>query len=223
MMVVALRDEDAHCRKDEHRRRQRDGLSDHLLALAAAEAREIRHVERQRRPVTDHRGQRRNEHRHELSEGPELARLREQRSKSLRFVDRPREEQRGHDEHERRGPVLDRAQEVHALVDDPDVQTPEQQERDPLGRRVPLEAGAEQRVPAGDHAREKGVERFTADPGLDPEPAARHERAHQRREIRSDRPIRRPREDRKGDAVFRSRMRVQQDRNRGRSCCQARR
>ena len=58
----------------------------------------------------------------------------------------------GHHQHERRGPVLDLAQQVHAAVDDEDVQAPEQQERQPLRRRVAAEAGAEQRRPAGDDA-----------------------------------------------------------------------
>ena len=52
-----------------------------LLALAAAEAREVRHVQRQRRPEADHRRQRRDEHRQELAERLELAGLRQQRAR----------------------------------------------------------------------------------------------------------------------------------------------
>ncbi len=59
------RDQHAHRREHEHRRRQRHDLADDLLALAAAEPREVRHVERQRRPEPDHGGQRRHEHRQE--------------------------------------------------------------------------------------------------------------------------------------------------------------
>ena len=76
-------DHHAHRRKHRHRRRQRDDLADDLFALAAAEAREVRHVERQRRPETDHRGQRRHEHRPEFAEGLELPRLREQRPEAV--------------------------------------------------------------------------------------------------------------------------------------------
>ncbi len=102
-----------------------------------------------------------------------LARLREQRAEAVRLRDRPREQQPGHHQHERRGPVLDRAQQVHAAIDDRDVEAPEEQEREPLGRRVAAEARAEQAVPARNDAREERVERLAADPGLDPEPPAR--------------------------------------------------
>ena len=142
------RDHHAHRRKQRHRRRQRHDLADDLLALAAAEAREVRHVERERRPEADHRGQRRHEHRPEFAKRLELARLREQRAEAVRLRDRPPEQHGGHDEHERRRPVLDLAQQIHAAIDDEDVQPPEQQERQPLGRGVTGDAGAEQRRPA---------------------------------------------------------------------------
>ena len=142
------RDQHAHRREHEHRRRQRHDLADDLLALAAAEAREVGHVERQRRPEADHRGERREEHRQELAERLKLARLRRAagRSRSPR-VTAHASSSAGHHEHERRGPVLDGAQQVHAAIDDRDVEAPEEQERQPLGRRVTAEAGAEQVVP----------------------------------------------------------------------------
>ena len=43
-------------------------------------------------------------------------------------VDRPPQQHRRHHQHEGRGPVLDRAQQVHAAVDDEDVEPPEEQE-----------------------------------------------------------------------------------------------
>ena len=72
---------------------------------------------------------------------------------------------------------------------------------------------AEQRRPAGNDVREERVERLAADPRLDAEPAARDERAHQRRQVRADRAVGRAREDGERDAVLRARMRVQQDRD----------
>ena len=84
-------------------------------------------------------------------EGVELARLREQRAEAVGLATRPTTSS---------APVITStngaaqfstvAQQVHAAVDDEDVQAPEQQEREPLGRRVAGEAGAEQRRPAGD-------------------------------------------------------------------------
>ena len=130
----------------------------------------------------------------------ELSRLREQRAEAVAPCTTAHHEQRrGHDQHERRGPVLDLAQQVHAAVDDEDVQAPEQQERQPLGRRCARRSRcrAEQRRPAGPERREERVQRLAADPGLDAEPAAGDERAHQRR-ARSSRWCRRPRARRPG-------------------------
>ena len=62
------RDQHPHRRKQRHRRRQRDHLADDLLALAAPEAREVGHVERERRPEADHGRERRHEDRPELAE-----------------------------------------------------------------------------------------------------------------------------------------------------------
>ena len=54
--------------------------------------------------------------------------------------------------------------------------------------------------------------RLPADPRLNAEPAARDDRTHQRRQIRAERAVRRARKNRKRNAVFRSRMRIEQDR-----------
>ena len=53
-----------------HRRRQAERLAEHLVALRAGVAAEVRDVQRQRRPEADVAGERREE------EAPELARLR---------------------------------------------------------------------------------------------------------------------------------------------------
>ena len=103
-------------------------------------------------------------------------------------------------------------QEVHAAVDDVDVQAPEKQERQPLCRRVAAETAAQQHRPAGNHAGEERVQRLAADPRLDAEPSARDQRAHQRRQVRADRSVRGTRENRERDAVLRAWMRVEQDR-----------
>ena len=45
----------------------------------------------------------------------------------MRLPNRPAEQERSHDQHKRRGPVLDLAEQVHAAIDDVDIQSPEQQ------------------------------------------------------------------------------------------------
>ena len=126
---------------------------------------------------------------------------------------RPDEQHQRHHQDERRRPVLDRAQEIHSAVDDEDVQAPEEQERQPFGRRVAADPAAEQIRPAGNDGAEERLQRFAADPRLDAEPAAGHERPHQRGKIRTDRAVGDAREDWKRDAVLRPWMGVEQDWN----------
>ena len=141
----------------------------------------------------------------------ELARLCEQRSKPIGFRDSPPQERAGHHEHKRRRPVLDCAQQVHSPKNDVDVQAPEQKERQPFRRRVPTEPGTKEGRPAGDESLEHRVQCFAPDPGLNAEPAARDERPHQRRDVGAERAVRGARENRKGNAVLRTGMRIEQD------------
>ena len=142
------RDEHAHGGEDGHRGGQGDHLAHHLLALAAPEAREVGHVQGERRPVADHRGQGRDEDGQELAEAVELPGLAQERSQAVRLLHRPDEQHRRHHEHEGRGPVLDHPQEVHPLVDDEDVHAPEEQEREPFGRGVAAEARPQEVAPS---------------------------------------------------------------------------
>jgi hypothetical protein len=206
-------DHHSHRGEQRHRRRQRHDLTNDLLALAAPKAREVGHVERQRRPESDHRRQRRHEDGPELRERLKLSGMREQRAEPVGPRDRPPQEHAGHDQHERRGPVLDMAQQIHAAIDDGDVEPPEQQERQPSRGCVPAEARAKQRPPPRNDRREERIERFAADPRLNAEPAARDEGAHQRRDIRAQHAVGRAREHGERDAVLRPGMRVQQDRH----------
>ena len=206
-------DHHAHRRKHRHRRRQRDDLADDLLALAAAEAREVGHVERERRPEADHRRERGHEHGPELAEGMKFSRLTQQGAEPMRAADRPPHQHGGHHQHERRGPVFHLAHQVHAAINDVDVEAPEQQKRQPFGCRVTAEAGTEQRRPAR-HDVLKNM--FTASPPIQAwmpnQPhatSARISAGH----VRAEGAVGRAREHRKRDAVFRAGMRVQQNRN----------
>jgi hypothetical protein len=176
---------------------------DDLLALAAAEAREVRHVQGERGPEADHGGQGRHEDGEELGERVQLAGLVEERPQAVGLADGPHEQHRRHHEHERRGPVLHLPQQVHAAVDDEDVDPPEEQEREPLrrwcGRRSPRPAAVGQ---PGRIVLKKTLQRLAADPGLDAEPSAGHERAHERGQVRADRPVGGAREHGEGMPYF---------------------
>ena len=68
-------------------------------------------------------------------------------------------------------------------------------------------------VPAGNDGREERLQRFAADPRLNAEPAAGHERPHQGGKVRTDRAVGDAREDGERDAVLRPGMGVEQDWN----------
>src|ERR1051325_4094065 len=101
-----------------------------------------------------------------------LSLLIEQVTDPICSPNRPCKQQRRHDQNERRGPVFDLPEQVHAAVDDVDVQTPEQQKRQPFGGSVTSDWTTQQRLPSGDDGFEERVQCLTADPRLDTEPAA---------------------------------------------------
>ena len=77
---------------------------------------------------------------------------------------------------------------------------------------VTADGAAEECGPAGDDGAEEGVQGLAADPRLNAEPAAGDEGAHQGRQVRAVGSIGGPRENREGNSILRSRMRVQQNR-----------
>ena len=97
----------------DHRGRQPERLPQHLLALAFPEAREVRNVERERRPEADHPGERGNEHLPELAHRGEARGLLQHRPHAARAVDHPDEQRGRHHQHQRRGPVLEHPHRVH--------------------------------------------------------------------------------------------------------------
>src|SRR5215813_8856275 len=102
-----------------------------------------------------------------------LTLLVEQVAETICSPDGPTKQQRSHDQDERRGPVFDFPQQVHAAIDDVDVQAPEEQERQPFSRCVSTDWTTEQRLPSGDDGFEENVECFAADPRLNSEPSTR--------------------------------------------------
>ena len=153
MIAVRRGDDDAHGREHGHRRRQRDDLADGLLRC-----------ERPKRVksgmLSDSVAQKPiiavSDGTKTLKNAPKSWNL----PGCAMIAPRPcarqtahADEQRGHHEHERRGPVLDLAQEIHAAVDDEDVEPPEEREADPLGGGVAADepAAIDDRRP--EHAR----------------------------------------------------------------------
>ena len=99
-------------------------------------------------------------------------------------------------------------------IDDEDVEAPEQRRtRSTACDRVAVDAWPSRSSQPGPQRREERLQRLAADPRVDAEPAARDERAHQRRQVRAGRAVRGAREHRERDAVLRAGVRVEQDRH----------
>ena len=99
-----------------------------------------------------------------------------------------------------------------------DVEPPEEQEaRATRSAAWPPTPAPRSVGQPGMSAAKKRVQRLAADPALDAEPAARDERAHERRQVRADGAVGGAREDREGDAVLRAGVRVERGSARARS------
>ena len=95
-----------------------------------------------------------------------------------------------------------------------DVDRPENREAHPLGHEVTADRTAAPSAGQPGHERaEERLQRLPADPRVDAEPPARDERAHHRGDVRAVRAVRRAREHRKRNSVFRARVRVREDRH----------
>jgi len=90
---------------------------------------------------------------------------------------------------------------------------PQKSRREPFRGGVAADARAQQGRPSGDDRLEEDVQGLPPDPGLDAEPAAGHQRAHQGGDVRADRPVGGAGEHGEGNPVLRARMRVEQDRD----------
>src|SRR5437773_7861152 len=86
-------DHHPHGCKHGHRCWQGHNLTNRLLALAVAEPGKVWHVERKRRPESDHPGQRKNKDWPEFCKAVELALLMKQVADSVRLPQRPTQEQ----------------------------------------------------------------------------------------------------------------------------------
>ncbi len=199
------RHRDADERVERHGYRQSESLPPCLRCLRFGVAREIGNVERQRGPVAHHRRQGRKEHGQELAGRMKLAGRREHGSEAARLDPHPDQQQRGHHEHEWRAERLQVANGFDSAPHHHHVQQPEQQKAGPQNP-----ADARQRRPDDNQHR---VNRLTADPRLDAEPAAGHDGPQDRRQVRAAHSERRADEDGEGNAVLGARVRIQQHGN----------
>src|SRR5205807_536396 len=142
-----------------------------------------------------------------------LTLLAQQITESVCFPNGPAQQQRGHHQDERSRPVLDLSEQVHAAIDDENIQSPEQEKREPLRWRMSADWTTEQVSPSWNDRGEQSVESFAANPCLNAEPTTGDDGAHQRRQIRSIGSVRSARENRKGYSILCSGMRVEEDWN----------
>ena len=113
MMAVALVMTTPMRREQGHGGGQRDHLADDLVRCDEPEAGEVRHVERERGPVADHRRERGEEDREELGEGVKPAfGARGWRPRPLASMMAQIIRASAHHQHEGRSPVLDVAHQV---------------------------------------------------------------------------------------------------------------
>ena len=183
-----------------HRRGQADRLPEDLVALALRVSGEVGDVERERGPKADHRGERGEERRPELPllrpSGIELARRVDHRPEAARLDIRPCEQRQPHEDQKRGRELLEDPNRLHALVDEVDLDRPEPEEAQQLGRVDAHEGECVARQRSRRNDVEQLIDRRSADPRLDPEPTARHQCAQERRHMRPDDAEARPRQDR---------------------------
>ena len=129
----------------------------------------------------------------------------EHRSEAAGLPGDPPQQQQPDAQHERRADAFQKLDGLDAAQDHRDVERPEREEADPDA------AGHVNR--ARPQNPEHGVDGLAADPGLDAEPPARHQRAQHRRNIGAAHSERRAHEHRKRNAVLRAGVRVQQHRD----------
>src|SRR3569832_1683484 len=114
---------------------------------------------------------------------------------------------------ERRRPRLEILDAFDALQNDENLNAPEQEECDPCVKCNAEDHRRYRSGPRGKHHSEEYVDRRAADPGLNTEPTARHNRAQHRWHVRALSSERSPTQYWKRYAVLRTRMRVQDHRD----------
>src|SRR6266851_452358 len=198
-------DGDADERVESHGGGKAERLADDLIALAASVAREIRNVQRDGGPESDHAGERGNKEAEEFAEGLKLGGRGEHGAEAAGFLPRPKKQRKTDKEQERGGDALQEANGLDAAKNHKHVEEPEKNKAD---RRAGMKIG-----PAGRESDDHGVDGLAADPGLNAKPAAGDEGAQNRRHIGAQNTKGGARKNREGDAILRTGVRVQEHGN----------
>src|SRR5258708_40020341 len=144
-------------RVQSHRRRQRDRLTDRLLALVAGEAGEGGNVQRDSGPESDGAIQSRSQEFQEVWKVRKLRRHREHRAESAGGVVGPAEKKQADAKKNRRADALQHANVFNALEHDGEIDQPENEEA--YGGAVG------KNVPTRDQYSQQRADGFAADPG----------------------------------------------------------
>ena len=134
--------------------------------------------------------------------GVEFAGRAQHRAEAAGLAGDPPQQQQADSQHERRADAFQKFDGLDAAPDHDDVQRPEGEEADPDAAR--------QRRRARPQDLQHGVDGLAADPGLNAEPSAGHQRAQHRRDVGAAHAERGAHQHRKRNAVLRAGVRVQQ-------------
>ncbi|MNK91548.1 hypothetical protein D3C87_1116470 [compost metagenome] len=180
--------------KQKHRQRQTENLPEDLILLALGITAEVRNVQRQRGPETDHCGQPGGEVTDHAGALRTFSRNRQQLG-HRHIGHRPHQQANADRHQQRRGQGFQPLDRLGTANHHPQIQRPEHHEANHLPR-------AAEGFPALEHRAEKQVNRQPAKHRLNAEPATRHQCANQARHVGAENAERRAQQHRKRDAVL---------------------
>ena len=180
-------------------------LAENLVALRARVTREVRNIQRDGGPKSHHTSERRNKEAEKLSEAVELRGIRKHGPEATRLVAHPEKKRQADQEQERSRDALKKANGLDAAQNYNYVQQPKKCET----HCRPIRNMRPRRSQGDNH----GVDRFAANPRLNAEPSASHERAQNRRNVCAQHAERRTRKHGEGNSVLRTGVRIEQHGN----------
>ena len=196
-------DGDADEGVERHGGGQSEGLAPHLRLLRFGVAGEIGDVERDGGPEADHAGEGRDEEAEEFGGAVELAGRAEYGAEAAGLAGDPPEEQESDAEHERRADAFEEFDGLDAAPDDRRCSAAQKAKKQIQAPAAKLRGG-------GPEDLEHGEDGLAADPGLYAEPSAGNQGAQHGGDVGAANSERGAYEDRKGNAVLRARMGIEQ-------------
>lgn len=170
------------------------GLTDDLRALGFGVAREVRNIECDSGPETDHAGERRDEEANKFRGGVKFAGRVKNRAHTAGLARDPEKKKQADEEHEGRADAFEELDGFNAAPDDEHVDGPKKEEAEP---------GAAGKIcGGGPNDAEHGVNGLAADPGLNAEPAASDQGSKNRGNVCAANAEGGAHENGEGDSVF---------------------